>query len=140
MDVTESILLQQSSRSCTIYYHEYLSVDLYICFSGRQRHTSIKFSSLMFTFIDLLILTVCQYGVIQCLEVRCLRILHVYFYILFSLVWFYGISTIVGYLMPNPVFRYILDIWFVNTFCRYTQLNYLTDLFWTIQFNKSQQS
>ena len=24
-----------------------------------------------------------------------------------SLVWFYGISTIVGYLMPNPVYTYI---------------------------------
>ena len=28
----------------------------------------------------------------------------------FGLVWFYGISTIVGYLMPNPVFTYILNI------------------------------
>ena len=38
-----------------------------------------------------------------------------------SLVWFYGISTIVGYLMPNSVFTYVLNIWFVNTFCRYTE-------------------
>ena len=29
----------------------------------------------------------------------------------FGLVWFYGISTIVGYLMPNPVYTYILDIY-----------------------------
>ena len=36
------------------------------------------------------------------------------------MVWFHGISTAVGYLMPNPVFTYILDISFVNTFCRYT--------------------
>ena len=27
-----------------------------------------------------------------------------------GLVWFYGISTIVGYLMPNLVFTYILNI------------------------------
>ena len=27
-----------------------------------------------------------------------------------GLVCFYGISTIVGYLMPNPVYSYILDI------------------------------
>ena len=27
----------------------------------------------------------------------------------FGLVWFYGISTIVGYLMSNPVYTYILD-------------------------------
>ena len=25
----------------------------------------------------------------------------------FGLVWFYGISTIIGYLMPNPVYTYI---------------------------------
>ena len=25
--------------------------------------------------------------------------------------WFHGISTIVGYLMPNPVFTYILNIY-----------------------------
>ena len=28
---------------------------------------------------------------------------------LFGLIWFYGISIIVGYLMPNPVFTYILN-------------------------------
>ena len=33
--------------------------------------------------------------------------------------------------MLNPVFTYMLDIWFVNTFCRYRQLN---DLFLTIKF------
>ena len=26
-----------------------------------------------------------------------------------GLLWFYGISTIVGYLIPNPVYTYILD-------------------------------
>ena len=36
----------------------------------------------------------------------------------FELVWFYGISTIASYLMPNPVFTYILNIRFVNTFYR----------------------
>ena len=29
----------------------------------------------------------------------------------FGLVWFYDISTIVGYLMPNPVFTYKLNIY-----------------------------
>ena len=32
-------------------------------------------------------------------------------YIWFGLVWFYGISTIVGYLMPNPLYTYILNIY-----------------------------
>ena len=31
-------------------------------------------------------------------------------YIRFGLVGFYGISTIVGYLMPNPYYTYILNI------------------------------
>ena len=32
------------------------------------------------------------------------------------LVWFYGISNLLGYLMPNPTYtnRYIRYIWFVN--------------------------
>ena len=29
----------------------------------------------------------------------------------FGLVWFNGISTIVGYLIPNPLYTYILDIY-----------------------------
>ena len=29
----------------------------------------------------------------------------------FGLVWFDGISTIVGYLMPNPLYTYILIIY-----------------------------
>ena len=32
-------------------------------------------------------------------------------YIRFGLVGFYGISTIVGYLMPNPLYTYILNIY-----------------------------
>ncbi len=41
--------------------------------------------------------------------------------------------------MPSPVFTYILNMWFVNTFCRYTQLNDQSDVFLTIQFSISQQ-
>ena len=38
--------------------------------------------------------------------------LHIYIeYILFSLVGLYGISTIIGYLMPNPLYTYILNIY-----------------------------
>ena len=33
------------------------------------------------------------------------------FTIIFGLVGFYGISTIVGYLMPNPLYTYILIIY-----------------------------
>ena len=29
----------------------------------------------------------------------------------FGLVWFYGISTILGYLMTNPVYTYKLEIY-----------------------------
>ena len=57
-----------------------------------------------------------------------------------DLVRFYGISTIVGYLMPNPVFAYMLNTGFINTFCRYIKFNYQTVLFLTIQFNISHYS
>ena len=59
---------------------------------------------------------------------------------LFPLVCFFGPSTIVGYLMPNPIFTYILDVWFVNTFWRYTQLNDQTVLFLINQFSISQKN
>ena len=55
----------------------------------------------------------------------------------YGFVWLYGISTVVGYLMQNPLFSYILNIRFINSFCRYNQLKELTVLFLTIQFNKS---
>ena len=32
-------------------------------------------------------------------------------FVLFSLVWFYSISTTVGYLIPNPVCVHILDLY-----------------------------
>ena len=32
-------------------------------------------------------------------------------YIWFGLIWFYGISTIIGYLMPNAFYTYILNIY-----------------------------
>ena len=36
-----------------------------------------------------------------------------YTYILnkYDLVWFYGISTLVGYLILNPIYRYVLNIY-----------------------------
>ena len=34
-----------------------------------------------------------------------------YFLFNFGLVRFYGISTIVGYLMPNPLYAYMLNIY-----------------------------
>ena len=51
---------------------------------------------------------------------------------IFGLLWLYGISTIVSYLMQNPVYMYITNILFINTFCRDTLLNDRTVLFQTI--------
>ena len=36
--------------------------------------------------------------------------LHTYIFNIEDLVWFYGISIIVGYLMPNPLYTYIFNI------------------------------
>ena len=50
--------------------------------------------------------------------------IYIYIYkiymIMIILVWFYGISTIEGYSMPNTFHTYILNIWFINTFCRFS--------------------
>ena len=56
------------------------------------------------------------------------------------LVGFYDISTFLYYLIPNIVFKYLLDIWFINTFCWYTPLNDQTWLFLKIQFSINQRS
>ena len=58
----------------------------------------------------------------------------------FALLCFYGMLTIVGFLISNAVLTYRLDVWFVNTFCWHKQLNDQTVLFVTIQFSISQQS
>ena len=36
---------------------------------------------------------------------------YIYIIYIYDLVGFYGISTIVGYLMPNPLYTYILYIY-----------------------------
>ena len=43
----------------------------------------------------------------------------------FGLVWFYCISTIVGYLMPNPVYIYILNIYDLVWFAIQQQFIYI---------------
>ena len=37
--------------------------------------------------------------------------LYRYIFNIYDLVWFYGISSIVGYLMSNPLYRYIFNIY-----------------------------
>ena len=37
--------------------------------------------------------------------------LHTYIFNVYDSIWFYGISTIVSYLMPNPLYTYIFDIY-----------------------------
>ena len=54
----------------------------------------------------------------QCKLFNVKSFLYIYIkYIKFGLVGFYGISIIVGYLMSNPLYTYIFNIWFLNTFC-----------------------
>ena len=58
-------------------------------------------------------------------------VIYIYIYIRFGWVGFYGISTIVGYFMPNPVFAYILNIWdlawfgLIWLYCILTIIGYL---------------
>ena len=49
-------------------------------------------------------------------NVICKPFLLISFPFLMGLVWFYGISTIVGYLLPNPVYMNILDKYDLKTY------------------------
>ena len=71
-----------------------------------------------------------------------LNLFYFYFERICELCWIglNGNSTIVAYSTPNSAFTCILNLWFVNTFSWYTQLNEQTVLFPTIQFSISQQS
>ena len=42
-----------------------------------------------------------------------LNSLYTYKLNIYVFVWFYGISTIAGYLMPNPVYAYILNVYMI---------------------------
>ena len=65
------------------------------------------------------------------------------------MVWFHGISIFARYLMPNPVYIQKLDVYDSSKYCYksvkiqlnishlFTQLNYQTVLFQTIQFSIS---
>ena len=41
------------------------------------------------------------------------NLVYIYIYIWFGLVGFYGISTVVGYLMPNPLYTGTLNIYII---------------------------
>ena len=47
----------------------------------------------------------------------------------FGLVWFYGISTILGYLMPNPIHTYTLNIYMI---CEYILLDNILKQIWAL--------
>ena len=83
----------------------------------------------------------CLWRVSDCFHSKVVQFLFFRFFDVCSwivdLVWLHGISTTVGYLMSNPVFIYVLNIWFINIFWRYTHLNDHIVLFLTIQFSIS---
>ena len=91
----------------------------------------LKSKVVYFTFLNI-IFCLTKYAMI--------RVIKSFEAFVYCLIEFYGISIIVGYLMPNPIFTYILNILVTNTFCRCSQLNDQTVLFLTIQFCVSQQS
>ena len=54
-------------------------------------------------------------GINHCRLFNAKSSLYIYIkYIGFALVGFYGKSTIVGYLMPDPLYTYILDIFMLD--------------------------
>ena len=53
----------------------------------------------------------CHYGLLSKIQHDQVLLILIEWVKSFGLVWFYGISTIVDYLMPNPVYTYTLNIY-----------------------------
>ena len=51
------------------------------------------------------------YGILTIVGYLIPNPLYTYILNIYGLVWFYGILTIVGYLIPNPLYTYILNIY-----------------------------
>ena len=64
------------------HWHDIHALEFYVCTINKSAHTETYWRNLVYTKD-----------------------------IWFDLVWFYGLSTIVGYLMPNPLYPYILNIY-----------------------------
>ena len=69
------------------------------------------------------------------LLIRPMARLYIYIYSVFFRLILFGFMIYQPLLMSNPVLTCPLNIWSVNTFCRYKQLNDQTVLFLTIQFD-----
>ena len=106
-----------------IYIYIYICVCIYMIWFGwvlwHINHCRLlNAKSSLHMYIKYMILydwVLCH--IINCRLFNAKSFLYIYFkYIWFALVGFYGISTTVVYLMPNPVYTYILNIyiiWFV---------------------------
>ena len=53
------------------------------------------------------------YGISTIIGYLMLNPVYTYILNIYDLVWFYGISIIVGYLMPNPLYTYILNVYMI---------------------------
>ena len=50
------------------------------------------------------------YGISTMVGYLMLNPLYTYILDIYDLVWFYGISSVVGYSMPHPLYTYVLNI------------------------------
>ena len=76
-------------------------VNALINFNSMATHLKLFYAQRLRNYVNLYLYFMCNlflHSYISSIPIECKQI---------YLVWFYGISTIVGYLMPNPFYTYI---------------------------------
>ena len=102
-----------NAKSCLCIYIKYIWFNL-VWFHGISTIVSYLMPNPLYTYIlniyDLIWFGFMAYQPFRLFNAKSCLCIYIK-YIWFNLVWFYGISTIVSYLMPNPLYTYILNIY-----------------------------
>ena len=98
------------AKSSLYIYIEYIRFGL-VGFHGISTVVGYLMPNHVYTYMIIIWFGLVLWHINHCKLFNAKSSFYIYIkYIKFGLVWFYGISTIVSYLMPNPLFTYILNM------------------------------
>ena len=103
-----------NAKSSLYIYIKYIYMFGLVSFNGMSTILSDLMPNTLYTYILNIyhLVSWVLWYINHCMLFNAISSLYIYIkYIWFGLVGFYGISTIVGYLMPNPLYTYILNIY-----------------------------
>ena len=93
-------------------YTYILNIYDFVWFYGTSTIVGYLMPNPLYTYILNIWFSLVLWHIKHCTLFNAISLYYIYirYMIWFGLVWFYGTSTIVGYLMPNPVYSYISEI------------------------------